>query len=451
MHSALARQLKRVLNRLPDDLRIVELEQLRAFMQAADAPPSLQKIVDDLPDLLGRVEQTYIQYERDLNLRTRSLQTSSEEFIKVNSTLREALAMRENAIFELKALVGDLRQEVPGGAENASVNDLALLVEQVSALVHQQKAQQAELRLLHTDLANQKYALDQHAIVSMTDLQGTIIYANDRFCEISGYGRDELIGSNHRIVRSDEHPVSVFQDMWATISAAQVWRGEIKNRKKNGQFYWVNATIVPLLDSNGLPAKYIGIRTDITSRKEMEAQLAAQLHFTKELIEALPTALYLKDGKGCYRELNKAFESLFGIKRQDWIGKTVFDLVPGDVAVYMDAKDKELFRDGGTQSYESDFWDHATGTRRHGLFWKARLTRPDGSVSGLIGTILDITDRKRAEKDLQEAKRIAEAANRAPVVKPPCIRIHWYGRAYMSVLSYNSDPHGRCCCVTNWG
>ncbi|MBY0455420.1 MAG: response regulator [Burkholderiaceae bacterium] len=413
MHATLTRQLKRVLDRFSCESEIIELSELRVFLQAHGAPPTLQKIADGLPDFLRRVDQTYVQFERDLNLRTRSLQISSEEFLKVNSTLREELIARENAISELKLLVSHLRQNALSSDENAPGNDLALLVEQVSTLVHQQKAQQVELQHLHSDLANQKYALDQHAIVSMTDLQGAITYANDRFCDISGYSREELIGANHRVVRSDEHPASVFHELWATITAGKVWNGEIKNRKKNGQFYWVSASIVPLLNQNGIPAQYIAIRTDITKRKEMEQQLAAQLHFTKELIQALPTALYLKDETGHYQEFNKAFESLFGIQRQGWIGKTVFDLVPGEMAEMMAAKDKELFRDGGLQSYEGEFTRHNTGEKRFGLYWKARLTRPNGSISGLIGTILDITDRKRTEKDLQEAKAAAEAANRA--------------------------------------
>ena len=413
MHATLARQLKRVLDRLPEATQVAELDQLRTFLEAHGAPPELQKLADGLPDLLGRVEQTYNQFERDLDLRTRSLKISSDEFIRVNTTLREELIARENAISELKVLVSRLRQDVSSTDEVAPGNDLALLVHQVTALVHQQEAQQAELQHLHSDLANQKYALDQHAIVSITDLNGTITYANDRFCEISGFSREELIGANHRLVRSAEHSHDFYHDLWATISAGKVWNGEVKNRKNGGGFYWVSATILPLLDPNGLPAQYIAIRTDITKRKAMEEQVAAQLHFTQELIEAMPTALYLKDEDGRYLEFNKAFEVLFGIKREDWTGKTVFDLVAGEMATMMDAKDKDLFRDGGAQTYEGDFTNRLTGETRHGLYWKARLTRPDGSVSGLIGTILDITDRKRAEQDLQDAKSAAEAASRA--------------------------------------
>ncbi|MFZ4623662.1 MAG: response regulator [Rhodoferax sp.] len=127
----------------------------------------------------------------------------------------------------------------------------------------------------HTELSNQKFALDQHAIVSITDLAGTITYANQRFCDISGYSAQELLGKNHRIVKSDEHSPALFEDLWHTITQGRVWRGHVKNRKKDGSFYWVNATIVPLMGTDGLPHHYIGIRTDITVNKLLEQRLQA--------------------------------------------------------------------------------------------------------------------------------------------------------------------------------
>ncbi len=115
-------------------------------------------------------------------------------------------------------------------------------------------------------------ALDQSAIVAWTDLKGNILSANDSFCKISGFTREELVGQNHRLLNSKFHPKEFFIEMWKTISSGQVWRGEICNRRKDGTLYWVDSTITPILLENGQKA-YLSIRNDITSRKVVQSQL----------------------------------------------------------------------------------------------------------------------------------------------------------------------------------
>ena len=122
------------------------------------------------------------------------------------------------------------------------------------------------------ELVQQKDTLDHHAIVSIADKYGNIVYVNDKFCEISSYSREELIGNNHRMLKSDMHPKEFYQDLWSTITQGKVWHGKICNQGKDGSHYWVESTISPFLDTSGKPYQYVSIRTDITQLLESKIE-----------------------------------------------------------------------------------------------------------------------------------------------------------------------------------
>lgn len=114
-------------------------------------------------------------------------------------------------------------------------------------------------------------ALNDSIIIAGTDSAGRIIYANDRFCEISGYTRDELLGKTHSILNSGYHPKGFFVQMWKTISSGKVWQNQVRNKRKNGEYYWVDTRISPIFDDNGKIKQYIALRYDITSQKAVES------------------------------------------------------------------------------------------------------------------------------------------------------------------------------------
>ncbi len=130
------------------------------------------------------------------------------------------------------------------------------------------------------DLEFHRQAVNEHSLVSIADRKGKITYANRLFCEVSGYSEEELLGQDHRLLNSGTHPKSFFHDLWSRISAGKVWFGDICNRRKDGELYWVSATIVPDVDENGQPERFIAVRTDITAVKQAEADLADQLEKT---------------------------------------------------------------------------------------------------------------------------------------------------------------------------
>ncbi|MEY2978704.1 MAG: hypothetical protein RLZZ435_2843, partial [Cyanobacteriota bacterium] len=140
-------------------------------------------------------------------------------------------------------------------------------------ITEQQQWQQA-LQESHKSLSDFKYALDQSSIVSISDPEGVITYVNDNFCEVSGYSPEELIGQNHRIVNANYHAKSTFDDLWKTINQGKVWRSEVKNKAKNGEYFWCDTTIIPFIDQSGQPIQHVAIRKDITARKQAELALS---------------------------------------------------------------------------------------------------------------------------------------------------------------------------------
>ncbi|VAW99552.1 diguanylate cyclase/phosphodiesterase (GGDEF & EAL domains) with PAS/PAC sensor(s) [hydrothermal vent metagenome] len=181
--------------------------------------------------------------------------------------------------------LADASMEVAAGKLNQQVdistdNEIGKLAEAFNHMVQVRQAHEYELlqRAQQTQdaldkLAEQKFALDQHSIVAITNVQGGITYANDKFCEISGYSKEELLGKNHRLLNSGCHDVAFFRDMYRTIASGNVWHGEVCNKSKAGYLYWLATTIVPFMDKDGKPQSYIALRTDITLTKRAEAAM----------------------------------------------------------------------------------------------------------------------------------------------------------------------------------
>ena len=186
---------------------------------------------------------------------------------------------------------------------------------------------EAELKASLKEVGDLTAALDEHAIVEITDPSGKIIYVNDKFCAISQYTRGELIGQDHLLINSGHHPKAFFQNLWATISSGKVWKDEVRNRAKDGSFYWVDTTIVPFLNDDGTIRQYVAIRADISVRKAAEEKQRASETRYRRLFETTKDGILILDaGTGMVMDVNPFLIELLGFSHEEFLGKKIWEL-----------------------------------------------------------------------------------------------------------------------------
>jgi two-component system sensor histidine kinase/response regulator len=285
----------------------------------------------------------------------------------------------------------------------------------VTRSTYEDSLRQANLQAVEAlnRLENQKFALDQHAIVAITDVNGTITYVNKRFTEISGYSEKELIGNNHRLLNSGRHPKTFFAQMYNTISKGQVWSAEICNRSKDGSYYWVDTTIVPFSNTAGELESYIAIRADITKRKESELRVKEGLSLMLSVIESTDNGILVTDPDGEVLQFNHRFcdiwaitpETLKNLVHDEFAYMDKLQLIDGDSFI----EDIEsLYQEPDREGFDTLFFKDGR------VFEQVSLPMKSGKeFLGRVWSFHDISLRMQTQSELQQAKEDAESAVKA--------------------------------------
>ncbi|RAT96710.1 bifunctional diguanylate cyclase/phosphodiesterase [Brevibacillus sp. Leaf182] len=256
-----------------------------------------------------------------------------------------------------------------------------------------------ELNMVVNELADVKYALDQSTILAITDHKGIILRANEQFCRISKYERSELIGNDHRILNSGFHPKGFFKDMWSCIRSGQVWRGEIRNRAKDGSYYWVDTTIVPFKDQAGEIYQYLSIRSDITARKQMEDELKRSEEKYRIIAENTSDIISIINLDGEFLYLSPSHKRVWEHTVPDEEIHNLFEWIVED--------DRDIFAYAIQHAFSTRkeyMVECRINTQRNDVIWTESKINPimdeEGNVTKLLLVTRDVTDRKQSEETI---------------------------------------------------
>jgi len=262
-----------------------------------------------------------------------------------------------------------------------------------------------------------QFALNQHAIVSTTDIDGNIVEVNDKFCEMSGFSREELIGKSHRIINSNYHGEQFFRQLWEDISRGKVWHGEIRNRKKDGTFYWVNQTIVPFLNAKKNCYEYVSMCSDITAQKNQQRQLSDSRHFMEKVTSTMAQGVYVLDVDGLCTFWNSEAEKILGWSIKELVNKNLHEIIhyqdeKGNRILQVDCPTLKSIQNKQTYSSETEFFTHKNGEVLPIAITSVPLIEND-MIVGSVAVFNDISLRRKNEKLLNDAIVHAQEASQA--------------------------------------
>ena len=316
-------------------------------------------------------------------------------------------------------------QYLPVANEVGKIYGVAFVAEDIT----QSKRTELALKKSYRDVQKFKSALYNSALISVTDLKGNIIEVNDKFCKVSKYERKELLGKPHKIVNSGYHPPSFFKEMWETIERGEIWRGDVKNKAKDGSYYWVDTYIHPIWNEQGEPDHYLSVRYLITDRKEAEQETQQYARRLDDILENITDGFFTVDREWRFTRVNNVLEKSLGRRREELIGMNVWNTFPEAVQLKFYTEYSKTMHEGKDVHFEEYFAPLDTWFEAHAY----------PAEDGISVYFRDITERKKSEEEIRKLSLVASKTDNTVIITNERREIEWVNEGFSKLTGYRFD------------
>lgn len=365
---------------------------------------SLEALPEEIFNFVQDVNNTYTSFDEDTKLLQNSIEISSNELRTAFQKQKNDAENQRNIIDKIKKAIFALNPDVEhiDTEFKNDADDSDYLFDSLINLIEERKKAEEEVLKLS------KAVEQNNASIVITDINGNIEYVNPKFCKITGYVKEEVLGKNPRILKSTTTSTEYAGKLWETILSGKEWIGELQNIKKNGELFWETASISPIFNENNEITHFIAIKEDITEKKRNDEEKLRQTGLITSLLDSIPDIIFFKDINGNYLGCNPPFAEFVGKKRNQIIGKTDYDLFDKEVADEFRFFDNEMLKIEKS-SHNEEWVTYPDGRKVLLDTLKTPYYASDGSLIGILGISRDITKRNEAETDLRMSNQKLEA------------------------------------------
>ncbi len=363
---------------------------------------SVENIPEGLKGIFNDINSSYENFEDDILLLQNSIEISSQELRLAFQKHKQDAELQKETLSKINEAIQAISptSSIKANESESTLSDSNYLFDSLIHLIEEHKHAEAEILKL-------SIAVEQNpASIVITDINGNIEYVNPKFCDLTGYTKEEAIGENPRILKSETTTPELYINMWNTILSGKEWKGEFHNKKKNGELYWELASVSAVKNSNGDIVNFLAIKEDITERKLVSEALRESEKKYREVVQNVKEVIFQTDAAGLWVFLNQAWEEITGFSVEESMGQLFVNYVhPDDRQRNMELFEPLIMRKKDYCRHQIRYLTKDGGFRWVEVFARLGLNE-ENEITGTFGTLQDITERKLAEETLKNERTL---------------------------------------------